>query len=573
MITYWTRNGTDIQYYDYLLGRYNSVDLNMLFLIGYSLATGHSHVSDHIWIPQTSKDANGEERVLDKDFYDRAHRYLDDKYRIDVVSDGFYFDVWAFRYLLEEMGLPSKPLLDSASVMIPEFMRSSDFAPVSLSDAVSFEKPERDAGESDAAYAARVDMAYRQWQTLRKNIAYAPRYQLAEGFLYGLSNLGYGVMPFVDDTTQWYDGPMKRLVQSAADVVHNPVYKDSPELQGSNLFFNWENTIPMPQMHAVGTLAEANRNDFGVSIGGDLFGELEVSDYPDIYRYAYIRVGEGVDVTLTMFMNTSKYIPNVYVSTLLESDMGSYRYMGDFRIHAATDFKRVPVVIVGTGFNSQVRFPFKVRVDPSVQYELPDEYVDAYMEYDLGVIDQIPETGADSMLGYVIAQQSMSISDTVVSDADAVPNANLQLRYRADTAFRVMGVTLPGQAALYGLSPVGIDTVLYARAVPDACFTREQIEAMSESEIEMLHTNAVSGVVTGQHNEYDQDRPNLVIDLSFDLTDSQGMFDIATLIVYARRADGVTIPMAMLSVGDSEVIHVDSRLCRELDMRVKLNDI
>ena len=97
----------------------------MLFLIGYSAGLPHSHVSDHIWIPSTIQDKNGDELIVDKQMFDKAHRYLDDKWRIDLTKDGLSFDIWALRFLFDDLGFTTKK-----GGKIPMFMRSSDYDPV-----------------------------------------------------------------------------------------------------------------------------------------------------------------------------------------------------------------------------------------------------------------------------------------------------------------------------------------------------------------------------------------------------------------------------------------------------------
>ncbi len=104
----------------------------------------------------------------------------------------------------------------------------------------------------------------------------------------------------------------------------------------------------------------------------------------------------------------------------------------------------------------------------------------------------------------------------------------------------------------------GIQQVLFVRCVPDASFTHSQIENLSVEEINQMHFNSVVGQVLDTYNEYDHERPNLVIRVSFDLHSSSGMFDIASLIVYARDMDDNTIPLAVLSVGDNRVISIDT---------------
>ena len=126
---------------------------------------------------------------------------------------------------------------------------------------------------------------------------------------------------------------------------------------------------------------------------------------------------------------------------------------------------------------------------------------------------------------------------------------------------------------MYGLFAKGIQQVLFVRCVPDASFTHSQIENLSVEEINQMHFNSVVGQVLDTYNEYDQDRPNLVIRVSFDLHNSSGMFDIASLIVYARDMDDNTIPLAVLSVGDNRVISIDTTSCSEALMTLKLKDL
>lgn len=251
-VTYWTRNNQDIRYYDYLLERYNVVDLNMLFLIGYSAGLPHSHVSDHIWIPSTIQDKNGDELIVDKQMFDKAHRYLDDKWRIDLTKDGLSFDIWALRFLFDDLGFTTKK-----GGKIPMFMRSSDYDPVDLKDITSFTPPERLPGESVSDYERRYDADYRTWVAQTKNVNYTARYQLSEGFLYGLANAGYGTLPFTRIDTGWYTGDSNLidLLQSALDTLHNPLYRGREDLQGRNLFYNWENSDPVPVIGTVGSVS------------------------------------------------------------------------------------------------------------------------------------------------------------------------------------------------------------------------------------------------------------------------------------------------------------------------------
>ena len=70
--------------------------------------------------------------------FDKAHRYLDDKWRIDLTKDGLSFDIWALRFLFDDLGFTTKK-----GGKIPMFMRSSDYDPVDLKDITSFTPPER----------------------------------------------------------------------------------------------------------------------------------------------------------------------------------------------------------------------------------------------------------------------------------------------------------------------------------------------------------------------------------------------------------------------------------------------
>ena len=567
-VTYWTRNNQDIRYYDYLLERYNVVDLNMLFLIGYSAGLPHSHVSDHIWIPSTIQDKNGDELIVDKQMFDKAHRYLDDKWRIDLTKDGLSFDIWALRFLFDDLGFTTKK-----GGKIPMFMRSSDYDPVDLKDITSFTPPERLPGESVSDYERRYDADYRTWVAQTKNVNYTARYQLSEGFLYGLANAGYGTLPFTRIDTGWYTGDSNLidLLQSALDTLHNPLYRGREDLQGRNLFYNWENSDPVPVIGTVGSVSpETEKGELGY--GGYLAGEYEVTGYPDLYRYAYIQVDLGaIDVAITFFMYTGRLIPNVYVSTIVESGIEDWNFVGDYQVKTRVDFKRLPISVnLGdVSFSSQIRFPFHVTIDPYKQYTIPDHYLTA----DLGqMYTENSGQGTDKDGAFILADTCLMMDSSQLNDRPT-PDSDLDANFQVTAPFKELGLTLEGQRAMYGLFAKGIQQVLFVRCVPDASFTHSQIENLSVEEINQMHFNSVVGQVLDTYNEYDHDRPNLVIRVSFDLHSSSGMFDMASLIVYARDMDDNTIPFAVLSVGDNRVISIDTTSCSEAVMTLKLKDL
>lgn len=540
----------------------------MLFLIGYSAGLLHSHVSDHIWIPSTIQDKNGDELIVDKQMFDKAHRYLDDKWRIDLTKDGLSFDIWALRFLFDDLGFTTKK-----GGKIPMFMRSSDYDPVDLKDITSFTPPERLPGESVSDYERRYDADYRTWVAQTKNVNYTARYQLAEGFLYGLSNSGYGTLPFTRTDSGWYTGDtnLRDVLQSALDTLHNPLYRGREDLQGRNLFYNWENTDPVPVIGTVGSVSpETDKGDIGY--GGYLAGEYEVTGYPDLYRHAYIQVDFGaIDVAITFFMYTGRLIPNVYVSTIVESGIEDWNFMGDYQVKTHVDFKRLPISVnLGdVSFSSQIRFPFHVTIDPYKQYTIPDHYLTA----DLGqMYTENSGQGTDKDGAFILADTCLMMDSSQLNDRPT-PDSDLDANFQVTAPFKELGLTLEGQKAMYGLFAKGIQQVLFVRCVPDASFTHSQIENLSVEEINQMHFNSVVGQVLDTYNEYDQDRPNLVIRVSFDLHSSSGMFDIASLIVYARDTDDNTIPFAVLSVGDNRVISIDTTSCSEALMTLKLKDL
>lgn len=573
-IAYWTRNDQDIQYYDYLLGRYNSVDLNMLFLIGYSAATGHSHVSDHIWIPNSIIDKDGEERITDLSFFNKAHEYLDDKWRIDLISDGLYFDIWAFRYLLEELGFVS-----GVNGKIPEFMSSSDHTPIPIQEALQFVPPERRDGESNIEYAERYDQAYAAWNASRRRVSYPLRYQLAEGYLYGLMEMGYGSAPFARSDIDWYKGSDTGITQSAMDVFHNPVYRGREDLQGKNLFYNAENPTPYDLTDTVGGISQSSGDlsdpieDHSATLTGDLFGEIDLPSLPDMYRYADIYVGLGIEVQMTFWMVAGTMIPNVFISTKVEASNNSF-YAGDFNIRANTDIKRLPLTVEDVSIRSRVKIPVNIGAEFTAQYTLPDVYLDADCgTYDLDHVSQQIDQGVENG-AYVIAEQAMDLNSDELIEHDGSSTASMAMSYRSGLTFKEMGITIPGQNAMYGLSASGIKDILYVNVIPDASFTREQIERLTDEQIELLHKSSVVGNIIDVTNEYDADRPNLVVRVSFDMTDQTGIFNISTLVLYASRMDNnVVIPFAVVSVGNDQVISVDTRLMRELMLTLRLNNI
>lgn len=571
-ISYWTRNNTDIQYYDYLLGRYNSVDLNMLFLIGYSAGLRHSHVSDHIWIPDTMLDSEGNEMIIDKSMFRKAHQYLDDKWRIDLIPDGLVFDIWALRFILDDLGFSS-----GKAGRIPMFMRSSDFDPVDLKDIVSFTPPERLPDETDSEYALRTERAYVEWVAMQGNVNYTARYQLAEGLLYGLSNSGYGTLPWTRTDAGWFQGEerFRDVIQSAIDTLRNPVYRGHEEKQGHNLFYNWDNGDPVPTLGTVGSVSSST--DTGsVGYGGGLFGEFEVSDLPDMYRHAYIQIGSGIDVQITFFMYTARMIPNIYVSTTVESEAEwDTLYAGDYRVNTQVDFRRMPVSVhVGGGIVSgdgpKVKFPFRVIVDPYEQYVLPDMYLTA----DLGkVYTEDSGQGTDKDGAFILAESSIMVGSEDMTDMVAVPSQEPDFNYLANTRFRESGLTQDGHRVMYGLYASGIREIMYVRVVPDASFTHEQIERLSKAEIDEMHFNSIVGDIIETTNDYDSDRPNIVIRVGFHLTEYTGMFHIASLVIYAQALNGDVIPFSVMSLGDDQVISIDTTQVHDIELTLKINDI
>jgi len=573
-LAYWTRNDRDIQYYDYLLGRYNSVDLNMLFLIGYSAATGHSHVSDHIWIPNSIIDKDGEERITDLSFFNKAHEYLDDKWRIDLTDDGLYFDIWAFRYLLEELGFVS-----GVNGKIPEFMSSSDYTPISIQEALQFIPPQRRDGESDIDYSERYDQAYTSWNALRRRVSYPLRYQLSEGYLYGLMEMGYGSAPFARDDIGWYKGTDSGITQAAMDVFHNPVYRGREDLQGKNLFYNAENPNPYDLTDTVGALSQSSGDlsepidDHSSTLTGDLYGEIDLPSLPDMYRYADIYVGLGVEVQMTFWMVAGTMIPNVFISTKVEASNNAF-YAGDFNIRANMDIKRLPLTVEDISIRNRIKVPVRIGAEFSTQYTLPDVYLNADCgTYDLEHVSQQIDQGVENG-AYVVAEQVMDLNSDELMEHDSSSTASMAVSYRSGLTFKEMGITSPGQDAMYGLSASGIKDILYVHVIPDASFTHEQIERLTEDQINLLHKSSVVGNIIDVTNEYDSDRPNLVVRVSFDMTEQTGVFNISSLVLYASRMDNnAVIPFAVVSVGDEQVVSVDTRLMRELMLTLRLNNI
>ena len=569
-LAYWTRNEQDIQYYDYLLGRYNSVDLNMLFLIGYSAATGHMHASDHIWIPKSLKDKNGEELITNRSFFIAAHEYLDEKWRIDSVEDGLTFDIWAFRFLLNELGF-----VEGKNGKIPDIMKSSDWNPMALKDSLQFVPPERKDGESDADYAMRYDNAYIDWNASRRQINYQARYQLAEGYLYGMSDMGYGTLPFVRRDISWYRGRDTGILQSAIDTIHNPVYRGREDLQGRNLFYNMENADPYNPTDATGNLQQSNGDlwqeptDSSSTLTGHLFGEVDLPSFPDMWRYAEIFVRDGIEVQMTFWMMVGRMIPNVFVSTIIEASDNLYD-TGTYNIKAHTDVRRAPLSVIDVHLNNRDRVRFPIGADVSMEYTLPD----VYLESNLGTYDRTHLIQGIENDAFVVAQQTQMINSSEISPVPSKPESAVGVYYSMDLKFKECGVTLPGQGCMYGLNAKGIRDVLYVRAVPDACFTHSEIERLSEEEINQMHFLPVVGNIVSVTNQYDSDRPNLVISVSFDFSESSGFVNIASLVFYAsRNEDGVVIPFALMSIGNSQVSMIDVTNMREMTMTLTLKDI
>lgn len=245
--------------------------------------------------------------------------------------------------------------------------------------------------------------------------------------------------------------------------------------------------------------------------------------------------------------------------------------MGDYQVKTHVDFKRLPISVnLGdVSFSSQIRFPFHVTIDPYKQYTIPDHYLTA----DLGqMYTENSGQGTDKDGAFILADTCLMMDSSQLNDRPT-PDSDLDANFQVTAPFKELGLTLEGQRAMYGLFAKGIQQVLFVRCVPDASFTHSQIENLSVEEINQMHFNSVVGQVLDTYNEYDHDRPNLVIRVSFDLHSSSGMFDMASLIVYARDMDDNTIPFAVLSVGDNRVISIDTTSCSEAVMTLKLKDL
>lgn len=168
----------------------------------------------------------------------------------------------------------------------------------------------------------------------------------------------------------------------------------------------------------------------------------------------------------------------------------------------------------------------------------------------------------------------MGLNSDELLEHSCSSTASMAMSYRSGLTFKEMGITVPGQNAMYGLTASGIKDILYVNVIPDASFTSEQIERLTDEQIELLHKSSVVGNIIDVTNEYDADRPNLVVRVSFDMTDQTGIFNLSTLVLYASRMDNnEVIPFAVVSVGNDQVLSVDTRLMRELMLTLRLNNI
>ena len=205
-----------------------------------------------------------------------------------------------------------------------------------------------------------------------------------------------------------------------------------------------------------------------------------------------------------------------------------------------------------------------------MEYTLPD----VYLESNLGTYDRTHLIQGIENDAFVVAQQTQMINSSEISPVPSKPESAVGVYYSMDLKFKECGVTLPGQECMYGLNAKGIRDVLYVRAVPDACFTHSEIERLSEEEINQMHFLPVVGNIVSVTNQYDSDRPNLVISVSFDFSESSGFVNIASLVFYAsRNEDGVVIPFALMSIGNSQVSMIDVTNMREMTMTLTLKDI
>lgn len=213
-------------YYDKYLRVPRSATYSDLFLLFFSRAFGDLGVSDTLVIPRSLRTSTGERvEYPNSTLLQKIYNYLQKDFEISVTEDFYTVDIGYLRNYLVTLGFSYGSQSVLPEIKLNEFV--SDYMPQS--------------GISVHAYYERY-------------YDNASMYQMALGFLYGLSQLGYGDRPFsnLDNPAEvdWYQGNYRDLLISCRTwFAAIPLY--TKEL-GSNSFCpNSGTDKPQPSKHTV----------------------------------------------------------------------------------------------------------------------------------------------------------------------------------------------------------------------------------------------------------------------------------------------------------------------------------
>ena len=276
-------------YYDPVVCAEQKVTNTLLFLIGYARVFGDTKVSDKLYIPHAIFDSEGNLIALpNRTFHLNARNYLNSLSRVEVLDNGDLFELYGLTEILESIGFYNDYVSSSEYNKnhnrvphVPMFThRSQDYKRISdiLTQEVYWNKEEHPSpsdglqekygiyntsylgyrGESIDPYISfgsreYMDTLYPNPDNLPVNeykdycskfiwdsLAFTSLYQFSSGVLYGMSQVGWGMLPYMQRPK--YYAPYFRYIKYI-DEAHFWFINTPLALRGYNQLINIDSAM------------------------------------------------------------------------------------------------------------------------------------------------------------------------------------------------------------------------------------------------------------------------------------------------------------------------------------------
>ena len=210
-------------YYDPVQRKRKSVPNTILFLMGYSAVFGDDVVSDHLFLRNSVLDSDGRLVALtNQDFLNSAYSYLTDFDVVESRETGFTFPLYGLTLVLSPIGLkyfykststyvsyldrvPHVPLITKRSQdyrRVYEILTQKKYNPLGGDSAEALDLY-HSFGSLDALKVLYegTDIGIKEYPDycswfVWSSLSLTSLYQFSLGVLYGMSVLGYGLLPF-----------------------------------------------------------------------------------------------------------------------------------------------------------------------------------------------------------------------------------------------------------------------------------------------------------------------------------------------------------------------------------------